>query len=188
MNPPFVTKSPPHRRFVRDEAGIRYYIGGRGGGPGDVKVDVKMKWGSLQISGASRSDKATAHANCFNCAALLRSGPLNRSGKKGKNASWLFGCCISTDRALPAPQSVSDRHAEVSPPAACVTSLHVQRRCSPRPLRPDLVFLRGIRTTRRGKIFASSRIRVRGLSPRRSEAGISSCLLIFDRYFFCVCE
>lgn len=26
------------------------------GGPGDVKADVKMKWGSLQISGASRSN------------------------------------------------------------------------------------------------------------------------------------
>lgn len=29
-----------------------------GGEPGDVKADVKMKWGSLQISGASRSNKA----------------------------------------------------------------------------------------------------------------------------------
>lgn len=100
--PPLCNKVPPHRRFVRDEAGIRYYIGGRGGGPGDVKVDVKMKWGSLQISGASRSDKATAHANCFNCAALLRSGPLNRSGKKGKTRPGsLAAASPQIERSLP---------------------------------------------------------------------------------------
>ena len=41
---------------------ISYYgmWGGVGGvgGPGDVKADVKMKWGSLQISGASCSNTA----------------------------------------------------------------------------------------------------------------------------------
>lgn len=70
------------------------------GGPGDVEADVKMKWGSLQISGASRSAKAPAHANCFNCAALLRSGPLNRSGKKTRPGS-LAAAAPQIERSLP---------------------------------------------------------------------------------------
>lgn len=68
--------------FIRDEARICSYGGGGvKGGPGDVKADVKMKRGSLHISGGSRSTKAAAHANCFNCAAVMRSGPLRTAGK-----------------------------------------------------------------------------------------------------------
>lgn len=47
-------KFPPKSSAVTDEAHQLLW----GGGPGDVKADVKMKRGSLQISGAFCSNKA----------------------------------------------------------------------------------------------------------------------------------
>lgn len=42
---------------VRDET-RQLLWGGEVGGPGDVKADAEMKWGSLHVSAASRYNKA----------------------------------------------------------------------------------------------------------------------------------
>lgn len=74
---------------------------------------------------------------------------------------------------ISAPQPASRRHTEISPPAACVTSLQVQPWRSPRRL--HLRFPHGSRTThaqrtaeargKKGEKKPPGRIYLRGLSP-----------------------
>ena len=95
---------------------------------------------------------------------------------------------------LPAPQPASDRHTEVSPPAACVTSLQVQPWCSPRPHRSDPHLLHGIRTTHteRAAEAKSKRRDFNLLSGSvQSEASPGFPLIIWyltdPRFLVCVC-
>lgn len=153
-----------------------------------------MKWGSLPISGAFCSNKAnewTRDADLTN-GLPVRLGPA--CTVETRPGSLLLQLRVYWSSAPCPTQPVSDRHTEVPPPAACVTSLQVQPRCSPRPHRLDLVFLHRIRTTRAERTAEATFKRqdlppLLGLSPDRNEAGISSYHLIFDRssIFVCVC-
>lgn len=79
-----------------------------------------------------------------------------------------------SDRVISAPQPASHRHTEISPPAACVTSLQVQPWRSLR--RARLRFPHGSRTTHAQRTAEGGRKTARQDLPSRVESGAGARL------------